>query len=74
MTSDEQLQDLYNKQFDFAVKLSEEHSPLEVAAIMMTQALSIYRSALSDEEYNAMVDTISDSRSLVKTFQKVQLQ
>jgi len=47
---------------------------MEVAAILMAQALSIYRSGLSEEEYNSMVDTISASRGQVKTFDKVVIQ
>ena len=50
--------------------MAAEHSPLEIAAIMMTQALSIYRTSMSENEYNKMVDAISDNRDKVKTFDR----
>jgi hypothetical protein len=41
---------------------------------MMAQALSIYKTALNDEEYNAIVDNISASRDQVKQFTGPALQ
>ena len=74
MTTDDQLQELYSRNLEFVNELAGEYGAMEVAAIMMTQALSIYKSALSTEEYNNMVDNISDSRNQVKTFNKAVLQ
>jgi hypothetical protein len=54
--------------------MAGEYGPLPVAAIMIAQALTIYKSALSPEEYDTMVDNISESRDQVKTFQKASLQ
>jgi hypothetical protein len=51
-----------------------EYGPMEVAAIMMTQSLSIYRSGMSDEDYNRMVDSISSNRDNVKTFSPTVIQ
>jgi hypothetical protein len=51
-----------------------EHSPMEVAAIMMTQALSLYRTNMEEDDYNRMVDMISASRTQVKTFDKPVIQ
>jgi hypothetical protein len=47
---------------------------MEVAAIMMAQALTIYKSAMSEEDYNRMVDNISSSRDKVKTFERPTFQ
>ena len=74
MITDHQLEELYNTHLVFVNELAGEYGAMEVAAIMMTQALSIYKSALSEDEYNNMVDTISNSRDQVKTFQKAVLQ
>ena len=74
MITDEQLQELYSKNLAFADTLCGEYGAMEVAAIMMTQALTIYKSAMSEEDYNSMVDSISDSRNKVKTFEKAVLQ
>jgi hypothetical protein len=72
--TDEKLVELYNKQLKFTDELCADYKPMQVAAILMAQALSIYRSGLSNEDYNSMVDTISASRGQVKTFDKVVLQ
>jgi hypothetical protein len=65
---DPDLQELYNKQLEFASEMMEKHGPLPVAAIMMTQALSIYRTSLEEIEYHNMVDAISTSRDQIKRF------
>jgi hypothetical protein len=36
---------------------------------MITQGLSIYKTMLSEEEYQKMVDSISDAREQVKIIQ-----
>jgi len=65
---DPDLQELYNKQLEFASEMMGKHGPLPVAAIMMTQALSIYRTSLEEIEYHNMVDAISASRDQIKRF------
>jgi hypothetical protein len=74
MTSDQKLQRLYNQYLEFTDHMCGKHSPMEVAAIMMTQALSLYRTNMSEDEYNKMVDMISASRTQVKTFDTPVLQ
>jgi hypothetical protein len=54
--------------------MSVEHGAMEVAAVMMAQALTIYKSAMSEEDYNHMVDSISASRDQVKTFERPVFQ
>jgi hypothetical protein len=71
---DNKLQQLYDNFLEFTDHMVGIHGPLEVAAIMMTQALSIYKSAMSEEDYNKMVDMISASRTQVKTFNKPVIQ
>jgi hypothetical protein len=74
MTSDKKLQQLYDNFLEFADHMCVEHGPMEVAAVMMAQSLTIYKSALSEEEYNKIVDNISASRDKVKTFSKPVFQ
>jgi hypothetical protein len=74
MISDDQLQELYDKYLDFTVSMITDGNTLSVAAIMMAQALSIYKTALNEEEYNAIVDNISSSRDQVKQFTGPVLQ
>ena len=72
--NDEKLQRLYDNFLEFADHMCAENGPMEVAAIMMAQALTIYKSALSESEYNQIVDNISASRDKVKTFERSVLQ
>ena len=63
------LSGLYEKYLAFTDLMLEEHSAMEVAAIMTSISMSIYRTGMSEDDYNNIVDTISDSRSKIKTFQ-----
>jgi len=72
--NDAKLQRLYDTFLEFADHMCAEHGAMEVAAIMMAQALTIYKSAMSEEDYNRMVDNISSSRDKVKTFQRPVIQ
>lgn len=58
----DQKDQLYYKYMAFNEIMLEENRPLEVAAVMAVQALSIYRTVLSEEEYLKMVDSIYDNR------------
>jgi hypothetical protein len=46
--------------------LGRGHDPLEIAAVLVTQALSIYRTVLTAEDYNRMVDDIGARRDQVR--------
>ena len=72
--TDPKLQQLYDNYMEFTDHMVGIHGSMQVAAIMMTQALSIYRSSMNEEEYNQMVDMISASRTQVKTFDKPVIQ
>ena len=66
--ADDNLQELYTRYMQFTELMIEDNKPLEIAATMMAQALSIYKTVLNGEDYNSMVDSISDSRDKVKSF------
>ena len=68
MISDDSLLKLYNSYLQFTDDQLNDHDAMAVAGIMLAQALSIYRTAMNDEDYNNMIDTISDSRDKVKSF------
>jgi hypothetical protein len=44
----------------------EENDPLQIAAIMVVQALSMYRTMLPEEDYLKMIDSIYENRLDVK--------
>ena len=64
--NDPGMDELYHRQLEFASMMMEQHGAMAVAAIMMTQALSIYRTALDELDYHNMVDTISKNRDQIK--------
>ena len=68
MISDDSLLKLYNSYLRFTDDQLNDHDAMAVAGIMLAQALSIYRTAMNDEDYNNMIDTISNSRDKVKSF------
>jgi hypothetical protein len=68
------MEDLYEKYVLFNNEMLESHRPLEIAAIMIAQGLSIYKTMLSEEEYQKMVDSISDAREQVKIIQGPVIQ
>ena len=72
--NDSKIEELYGKYIQFTEIMLEEYDSLEIAGIMVAQALSIYRTAMTEQEYNQMVDNISDSRDLVHTFHGPDLQ
>ena len=62
----DQLENLYQDYWAFhATMIDKDHSPIEIAAILVAQALSIYKTVLEEDEYEQMVDSISNSRDKV---------
>ena len=62
----DQLENLYQDYWAFhATMIDKDHSPIEIAAILVAQALSIYKTVLEEDEYNSIVDSISDKRDKV---------
>ena len=63
---DKKLNDLYQKMYRDLNKLCEKNDPLAVAGIMIAQAIKIYKTALSQKDFERMMDTIADSKDIVK--------
>jgi len=62
----DQLENLYQDYWAFhATMIDKDYSPIEIAAILVAQALSIYKTVLEEDEYEQMVDSISNSRGKV---------
>lgn len=71
---DQELDLLYNNFLEFTDHMVGQYDPMAVAGVMMAQALSIYRTAMTEDDYNEMVDAISEKRDHVKKFEQVVLQ
>ena len=61
-------EELYNKYMAFHQVMLEQYDPIEIAAIMTVQALSFYRTIMSEDDYLRMVDSIYENRFNVQTF------
>lgn len=66
--------ELYQKYISFTGVMLEDYRPMEVAGVMIAQALSMYKTLLTEEEYNKMVDFIYDRKNEIKTFQGPNIQ
>jgi hypothetical protein len=62
------IEDLYAKYLQFTGIMLEEYKDIEIAGIMITQALSMYKTVLLEEDYQRMVKSIYERRNDVKTF------
>lgn len=67
LDEDDKLQALYQDYWVIhAGMIDKEHDPMEIAAILIAQAMSIYKTVLSPEEYELIVDSISNSRDQIQ--------
>ena len=60
--SDKELKEFYDKAFALSVQVE----PSMAAGVYIAQAMRIYKTVLNDEEFNRMVDTISDGRDKIR--------
>jgi hypothetical protein len=63
---DKKLNALYQQMYKDLNNLCEKNDPLMVAGIMMAQAIKIYKTALPEDDFERMMDTIADSKDIVK--------
>lgn len=61
-------EDLYNKYMAFNNVMLEQNDPMEIAAILVIQGLTFYKSFMNEEDYNRMVNSIYDRKDQVRTF------
>jgi len=61
------MEETYRKAIELCNQMLQEgQDPLEIAAVMTTVGLSLYRTVLEPEAYENMVDTISENRDKVR--------
>lgn len=71
-TTDEELMAMEISFANLTSKFTDEgFSPYACAAVMTKLALMIYKTSMDNEEYNLMVDSISNSRDHIKSFSEV---
>jgi hypothetical protein len=65
--SDSGIEELYQDYWMIHAQKLEKHDPIEVAAVLLAHAMTLYKTVLDDEDYNKMVDDIGRMRDQVKT-------
>lgn len=64
---DEKLEALYNLHYMMVSELIEQgYTEIEIAPIMMRVSMEIYKTILSEEDFNEIIDLMSASRNLIK--------
>lgn len=63
------LDELFQKQWSVTSIMLEDYRPMEVAGVMIAQALRIYKTLLTEDDFNKMIDNISNSRDKVEKFE-----
>ncbi len=67
MTDIDKLQNLRTQvQLDMERYIEDGFGPLELAAILVTQGLMIYRQVLDEDEYEIMTKDIYQNRNLIR--------
>jgi DNA polymerase III delta subunit len=49
--------------------LKEDQNPLAIAAVLTSQALGLYKTILSEDDYDTMIDSIVDKKDNVQPFE-----
>lgn len=65
---EEQFKRVYADYILLTNKLSEENDTLMLAAVLTTIGLSLYRTSLTENDYDKMIDAIVSYKDQVKTF------
>jgi hypothetical protein len=67
INSEDTINELYQEYWAIHAKMiDKEHSPLEIAAILMAQSLSMYKTMLDTDEYYAIIDNMVELRDTVQ--------
>jgi hypothetical protein len=74
MTDNTNIEAVYEKCWTMIGELLADHSPVAVAGVMVAQAMIIYKTMLSEDEYDAMCTAISNARDKVKKIELPVIQ
>jgi len=61
MPKDKELQEIYNRIFNDAMKYSDEFNIQMVAATYIAIAMRLYKTSLTPQEYGMMIETILET-------------
>ncbi len=68
--NNKEFQEVYNEYIELTNDLLEDFDVLMVAAVMSTIGLSLYKTALSEEDYHNVVTAMYDLKNDITTIEK----
>tara|TARA_X000001382_G_C3165135_1_gene177603 strand:- start:748 stop:993 length:246 start_codon:yes stop_codon:yes gene_type:complete len=63
-----QIDEANSKTAQFIFELLKDKNPMVVAGVLTAMALGLYKTILDEEEYEIMIDSISESRHVINNF------
>jgi len=69
-----ELDDCYQDLFVKVIELQEKYSSPMIAGCLIAQALRIYKTTLTDDEFKCMLEAIAESKSEIEPFDQPTLQ
>ncbi len=71
---DHNLENIYNEVLIVMERLlKEDHNPLAIAAVLASQAMGLYKTVLSEKDYDIMINSIVDKKDNVQPFESRSL-
>jgi len=68
LSKEAQLQDIYNKFFDLLAQTITEENCQMISGTLMALALRLYKTTLTNEDFEKMIESIQQSSNSVKSF------
>ena len=65
---EKQLEQMFQELFDKSVELAERYNPQMVASTFMAIGIRMYKTVLSDSEYDRMLEFMLDTKDKVKPY------
>jgi len=67
---DSNLEHIYNEVLIVMERLlKEDQNPLAIAAVLASQAMGLYKTVLSEKDYDIMINSIVDKKDNVQPFE-----
>mgnify|MGYP003669470297 FL=1 len=70
---DKRLEECYDSLYERALALCMEHDTQIVASTMLAQALRLYKTVLTEEDFTAMVASVADTADQIQPYRASKL-
>jgi hypothetical protein len=70
---DKRLEECYDSLYERALALCVEHDTQIVASTMLAQALRLYKTVLTEEDFTAMVASVADTADQIQPYRASKL-